>query len=705
MADEITIRIQTEVDKAIKDMQKVQTEQKGIQKNSKSLTDGIKKNWVGIGAAIVGASAVIAKAFNFTKAFADFKQSSQAMSKQFGVDADKVIEKLKAVSAGTISNKDLVLSANKAMALGVTKDVGKMAELLEFARIRARSMGLDTTSAFNDIVTGIGRGSPLILDNLGIITKGWADEAKAAGVAYDAQFILNKVLEQSKAASEQAGGGALTLSERISKAGATMENIKVTIGESLAPVLSGVLGVFENLSTVFSALPASIKTVVSVLGLLIPVLIAINVAAGPVGILITGIVATAVLAVGKIGSLIVKTNELAAANKERADSEEGQLERQIKLLQRRRAQANIELNQAKTRLATEKEANKSAIEAANLIGSRNKRTIALTEALSKQSSIEAEINVLEKEKVDKTNEIISTTQKLNEVIDDKAKKLAAEAKAIKDAAELEEEQRNKALQDEIERITQLAQAEKEAKDLEIKNAEDAANAIEQAEIRKRAAMNLTLDITKSSMNQISQALQTKSVNDKIREEKALQETLSRIDTELSEEGLSAERIKVLEKQKVTAKEESDAKVAILSRKSWKQMKKARIISAQIDTAAAVIKALAEIPFPANVVAAIAYGALGTVNTGIIAAQQNPYATGGIVGLSGPEQALMGERGPETVLPAGLTALLLDAASNRGTVNNSESNTTNNNSFNVSANNPMELVNSIKRQNGLGAFMA
>ena len=133
------------------------------------------------GVALVG----IKKAFDITKQAAKFKQSMTAASRQFGKDGDAIIKKLKEVSAGTISNADLIEAANRAMALNVTSDLDQMAELLEVARIRGRAMGIDTTQAFNDIVTGIGRASPLILDNLGIITKGWAEEAKAAGGAFD----------------------------------------------------------------------------------------------------------------------------------------------------------------------------------------------------------------------------------------------------------------------------------------------------------------------------------------------------------------------------------------------------------------------------------------------------------------------------------------------------------------------------------------
>ena len=170
---------------------------------------------------------------NSYTAFTEFDQLSRATAQQFGKSADEIIKKLKEMSGGTISDTELIKQANKAMALGVTTDIGKMADLLEFARLRAQAMGIDTTFAFDSIVTGIGRGSPLILDNLGIITKGWAEEAAAAGVAYDNQFILNKVLQQAALTMQGVGRVMDTEAEKAQKAKTAFENLKIAIGSRI----------------------------------------------------------------------------------------------------------------------------------------------------------------------------------------------------------------------------------------------------------------------------------------------------------------------------------------------------------------------------------------------------------------------------------------------------------------------------------------
>ena len=95
---------------------------------------------------------------------------------------------LRNASQGTISDYDLMLSANRAMMLGVAQNSDEMTKLLEVAMRRGQAMGLSTQQAFNDIVTGIGRASPMILDNLGIVinaTETYEAYARSIGVAAD----------------------------------------------------------------------------------------------------------------------------------------------------------------------------------------------------------------------------------------------------------------------------------------------------------------------------------------------------------------------------------------------------------------------------------------------------------------------------------------------------------------------------------------
>jgi len=319
VTEELKLLIRAETKQAIDGIKKTSGAVSGLGKATKktgadtgSATSEMTSKWAKAAAGITAAVFSVKKALDFGKAYADFRQAADATQIQFGVSADKIIKKLGAVSAGTISNKDIVLAANRTMALNVTKDLDKMSTLLDFARLRAKAMGIGATQAFSDLTTGIGRNSPLILDNLGIITKGWAEHAKAAGQSYDAQFILNRVLAQAGTELRNAGKQTKTAAELFQTFSATLENVKVSIGQKLLPVISPFLRGLSNLLKIFLELPSSIQSVAAALGVLGPAVGGLFIALGPLGLKIAavGLALTAVVSViGKVSKEMEKGKE------------------------------------------------------------------------------------------------------------------------------------------------------------------------------------------------------------------------------------------------------------------------------------------------------------------------------------------------------------------------------------------------------------
>lgn len=169
--------------------------------------------------ALAAFGVVATQAFEFGREgaqIARLEASGRSLAASYGGSMDKMLAAMKRAALGTVAETDLILSANRAMMLGVSTDADQMANLLEVAALRGRAMGLSTTQAFNDIVTGIGRMSPLILDNLGIVTNLNArveEWAKANGVAADSvddatkrQILLNAVLEDGNKQLAETGG-------------------------------------------------------------------------------------------------------------------------------------------------------------------------------------------------------------------------------------------------------------------------------------------------------------------------------------------------------------------------------------------------------------------------------------------------------------------------------------------------------------------
>lgn len=185
----------------------------------------------------------------------DVEFAFRSLASQAGASADQILKSLREASVGTIAETQLMLAANRAMALGVTADVQKMTDLMEIARFRARAMGLTMGQAFDDIITGIGRASPLILDNLGIIIN--AEEAnrkyaesigKAASELTEQekkQGLLNAVLEQGQEQLDQVGELTTSDAELMQKFGVVIEDTKLALGKMIAVPVVGFLSGME----------------------------------------------------------------------------------------------------------------------------------------------------------------------------------------------------------------------------------------------------------------------------------------------------------------------------------------------------------------------------------------------------------------------------------------------------------------------------
>ena len=221
---------------------------RNYEKTTQNASASIQAHWIKVQkvALAVAAVAITAKkAWDFTEEAAKFKQSTEAfnsMVASMGRNAEVELGRINAAAAGLIDKKTVVEASARAMSLGIP--IEKVAELMEVARARARDMGISTTQAFNDIVTGIGRGSPMILDNLGLILKvGDANEAYAKSLDKTAKeltsqekklAILHAVLDAGQESRDRHNLTTKTMAENMEAAKAAVVNLKLAIGGLLA---------------------------------------------------------------------------------------------------------------------------------------------------------------------------------------------------------------------------------------------------------------------------------------------------------------------------------------------------------------------------------------------------------------------------------------------------------------------------------------
>ena len=162
------------------------------------------------------------------------------------------INKLQKATNNTMSEFDLFQQANNAMVLGVSKNSDEMAEMFDIAQRLGRALGRDTASSVESLVTGIGRQSRLMLDNIGIIVKSEeAYEKYAKGLNKTAkeltdtekkQAFLEATMESARKKVKNLGKETLTTQDTFDQFKTSMSNLGTAIGENL--------GFFETLASI-----------------------------------------------------------------------------------------------------------------------------------------------------------------------------------------------------------------------------------------------------------------------------------------------------------------------------------------------------------------------------------------------------------------------------------------------------------------------
>jgi hypothetical protein len=156
------------------------------------------------------------------------------------------LETLRKATRGLVSDLELMKVTVQAGNFGIP--IEQMGKLLEFATKRAAETGQSVDYLVNSIVTGIGRKSPLILDNLGISAVRLKE--KFGGVAIEAQSIADVAQAVGDIAAEEMGKMGVsvdTAADKMLRLTTTWENFKAKFGEAIAPAASGLLEGITNM--------------------------------------------------------------------------------------------------------------------------------------------------------------------------------------------------------------------------------------------------------------------------------------------------------------------------------------------------------------------------------------------------------------------------------------------------------------------------
>lgn len=204
----------------------------GVETAFSKMGDNLTNQFRQVGASIAGAFAIDRMA-SFAKEAVELAGKVEGVEIAFKrLNDPQLLAKLRAATKGTVSDLNLMTAAVRANNFKIP--MGQMGTLLEFARRRAKETGESIDYLVESIVVGIGRKSPLILDNLGISAielrkrfKGISIEAADVG---DVAKIVGDIATEELA---KMGDEAVTTGDKIAKMTADLENFKAKAGASI----------------------------------------------------------------------------------------------------------------------------------------------------------------------------------------------------------------------------------------------------------------------------------------------------------------------------------------------------------------------------------------------------------------------------------------------------------------------------------------
>jgi 3-methyladenine DNA glycosylase Tag len=163
----------------------------------------------------------------------------------------QLLTQLKEATAGTVSELELMKRTVQATNFGISLEA--LPKLLEFAAIRAQQTGQSVDYLVDSIVTGIGRKSPLILDNLGISAV--ALKEKMGGVAITAASIGEVSEAVGKIATDELkkmGDFSENTATKVARLEASWTNFKVSLGKT--SFVGGLASATEDFLNFFNTL-------------------------------------------------------------------------------------------------------------------------------------------------------------------------------------------------------------------------------------------------------------------------------------------------------------------------------------------------------------------------------------------------------------------------------------------------------------------
>lgn len=159
----------------------------------------------------------------------EMAETADGVTKAFkDMDQPDLLENLRKATKNTVNDVQLMTAAVQAKDFRIPlEDLGKY---LQFAQLKAQQTGQSVDYMTNSIVTGLGRKSPLILDNLGISAAEISEKTKQTG---DFMKAVAEIVDTQLA---EAGETYISAADRAAQKTVELQNAQKALGDEILPI-------------------------------------------------------------------------------------------------------------------------------------------------------------------------------------------------------------------------------------------------------------------------------------------------------------------------------------------------------------------------------------------------------------------------------------------------------------------------------------
>ena len=159
----------------------------------------------------------------------EMAETADGVTKAFkDMDQPDLLENLRKATKNTVNDVQLMTAAVQAKDFHIPlEDLGKY---LQFAQLKAQQTGQSVDYMTNSIVTGLGRKSPLILDNLGISAAEISEKTKQTG---DFMKAVAEIVDTQLA---EAGETYISAADRAAQKTVELQNAQKALGDEILPL-------------------------------------------------------------------------------------------------------------------------------------------------------------------------------------------------------------------------------------------------------------------------------------------------------------------------------------------------------------------------------------------------------------------------------------------------------------------------------------